>query len=217
MKFTLSKNQLRRFPVYLTFFKRCEDMGLKYINSSMVAEALNLNEEQVRKDIQLFSTVSGVPNKGREIKKLITDIERVLGCESTNNAVLVGVGSLGKALLNYHGFDEYGLKIVAGFDKDEKMIGKKINDVSIYDIHRMYGTIKDMNAYIGIICVPTSDAQEVCNLLIESGIEAIWNFSPTRLNVPSNIIISDVNMAVSLAELSHKLYMQKLKENKNGK
>lgn len=81
----------------------------------------------------------------------------------------------------------------------------------------MYGTVKDLNAYIGIICVPPSNAQEVCDALIESGIEAIWNFSPTTLRVPSNIIVSDVNMAVSLAELSHKLYMQKIKENKNGK
>ncbi len=213
----LTKNQLARLPEYLTFFKKCLDTRLKYINSSMIASALCFSEEQVRKDIQVISSVNGIPNRGREITKLIADIERVLGFKNTNNAVIVGCGHLGLALFNYNGFTEYGIKIVGGFDNDPNVIGKEFGDRKIYDVHRMLGKINELHALIGIITVPGEAAQSIADDLINCGIEAIWNFSGTKLNVPSNIIVSDVNMAISLSELSHKLYMQKLKENSNGK
>lgn len=215
-KVELTKNQLTRLPQYLTFFKKCVDTGLKFINASVIATALSLSEEQVRKDIQAISSVSGVPNRGREIKRLIADIERVLGFNNTNNAVIIGCGHLGLALLKYNGFVEYGIKIVGGFDNDPNVIGKEFGDKKIYDIHRMFGKIKELNALIGIITVPNDVAQNIADDLISCGIEALRNFSGIKLRVPSNIIVSDVNMAISLSELSHKLYMQKIKENTNG-
>ena len=216
-KVELTKNQLARLPQYLDFFKKCVDTGLKYINASIISTALSLSEEQVRKDIQVISSVSGVPNRGREIKKLIADIERVLGFNNTNNAVIVGCGHLGLALLKYDGFNDYGIEIVGGFDNDPNVIGKEFGNKKIYDIHRMLGKIKELNALIGIVTVPNEVAQKITDNLISCGVEAIWNFSGIKLKVPSNIIVSDVNMAISLSELSHKLYMQKIKENNNGK
>jgi len=213
----LTKNQLIRFPQYLTFFKKCNDAGIKYMNSKMIADALSFNDEQVRKDLQIISTVSGIPNRGREIKRLIADIERLLGYGSTNYAVIVGCGSLGKALLNYRGFEEYGLKIIAGFAKNCGNGIKKINNIPLYDSKNMDSVIKELNVHIGIICVQPFYAQDIANQLVDSGIEAIWNFSSTNLKVPSSIIVSNMDMAISLAELSHKLYMQKLKQKDNNK
>lgn len=208
----LSKNQLRRFPEYLSFLRKCEETGIHFVNAQMMADALNLNQEQVRKDIAAVSTVSGVPNRGRNVIQLIKDIEVVLGYDETHNAILVGVGSLGKALLNYDGFKAFGLTIIAAFDPREELVGATINEVRVYDTHRMCGTLKNFDAHIGIICVPGAVAQSVADELVDNGIEAIWNFAPVRLNLPANIIVSNMNMATSLAELSHKLYLKREKE-----
>ena len=213
----ISKRQLERLPLYLKYLYSLDDTQIDNVSAPMIASALGLSTEQVRKDIQVISSVSGVPNRGREIKKLIADIERVLGFNNTNNAVIVGCGHLGLALLKYDGFNDYGIEIVGGFDNDPNVIGKEFGNKKIYDIHRMLGKIKELNALIGIVTVPNEVAQKITDNLISCGVEAIWNFSGVKLKVPSNIIVSDVNMAISLSELSHKLYMQKIKENNNGK
>lgn len=212
MKKQLTKNQLRRLPDYLNLLKNLRNSGIKYISCQTIADCLNLNKEQVRKDVALISSIDGIPNKGRDINLLIKDLEKILGYDSAHNAVLVGVGSLGKALLNYNGFTAYGLKIVGAFDKNQDLVGTSINGITIYDIRRLYGTLSSLNANIAIICTPASSAQEVSNELIDCGIEAIWNFAPIKLDTKRDVIISNMNMATSLAVLSHQLYLKKNKK-----
>ena len=108
----LTKNQLRRMPDYLSILKKEKTNGIKFVSCQEVADALNLNQEQVRKDIACIATNSGIPNRGRDINQLIRDIEKVLGYDDIHNAILVGVGNLGIALLKYQGFSEYGLKLL---------------------------------------------------------------------------------------------------------
>jgi redox-sensing transcriptional repressor len=208
----LSKNQLRRLPDYLNLLKNLSANGVKFISCKMIADCLNLNNEQVRKDIAMISNQDGIPNKGREIFSLIKDIEVNLGYDNSHNAVLVGVGSLGKALMNYDGFKEYGLKIIGAFDPSRDQIGKSLNGIKIYDSRKMSETLPTLDAHIGIICVPASVAQDIANQLIAGGIEAIWNFAPANLSLPKDIIISNMNMATSLAVLSHELYLKKKRE-----
>ncbi len=209
----LNKNQLRRMPDYLTVIKDLKGRGNKYINCQELADILNLNREQVKKDIAVVSTKSGIPNKGRDINQLIMDIENVLGYDDIHNAILVGVGDLGKALLKYQGFKEYGLKIVGAFDNDEKVIGQMINDIRIRDVKTLPKVFRDYNAKIGIICVPKEHAQEIVDVLVESGAMAIWNFAPATLVCKKEgVIISNTNMATSLSVLSHQLYLMKKKK-----
>ncbi len=209
----LNKNQLRRMPDYLTVIKDLKGRGNKYINCQELADILNLNREQVKKDIAVVSTKSGIPNKGRDINQLIMDIENVLGYDDIHNAILVGVGDLGKALLKYQGFKEYGLKIVGAFDNDEKVIGQMINDIRIRDVKTLPKVFRDYNAKIGIICVPKEHAQEIADVLVESGAMAIWNFAPATLVCKKEgVIISNTNMATSLSVLSHQLYLMKKKK-----
>ncbi len=215
MSKNLSKNQLRRLPEYLTLLRNLKQNGIKYISCQTIADCLNLNKELVRKDIAAVSSYDGVPNKGRDIVLLIKDFEKILGYDSSHNAVLVGVGSLGKALLCYDGFSTYGLKIVGAFDRNPELIGRTINDIHIYDSRRMFGTLSTLNANIGIICVPSGFAQEVANDLVDSGIEAIWNFAPTKIEVKKDVILSNMDMATSLAVLSHQLYLKKNKRKEN--
>lgn len=214
----LTKNQLARMPQYLITIKKFKGKGLSFINAQLIADDLNLNVEQVKKDLASVATTNGVPNKGREINGIIRDIESVLGYDDIHNAILIGVGHLGSALLNYAGFEEYGLKIVGAFDSDEAKIGTKINGVRIYDIRVLKNVFKDYNAKIGIITTPKDKAQEVANVLVYCGVLAIWNFAPIDLNIKdSDVILSNMNMATSLAVLSHQLYLKKEKANKTLK
>lgn len=212
----LNKNQLRRMPDYLTVIKDMKGRGYKYVSCQELADILNLNKEQVKKDIAVVSTKSGIPNKGRDINQLIMDIENVLGYDDIHNAILVGVGDLGKALLKYQGFREYGLKIVGAFDVSEEIIGQVINDIRIRDVKTLPKVFGDYNAKIGIICVPKDQAQKIVDILVESGALAIWNFAPiTLISKKQGVIISNTNMATSLSVLSHQLYLMKKK--KSGK
>ena len=209
MKKNLTKNQLRRLPEYLNLLKNLSASGSKVISCQTIADTLNLNKELVRKDVALVSSIDGVPNKGRDICLLIKDIEKVLGYDDSHNAVLVGVGSLGRALLGFKGFSDFGLKIVCAFDTKQSLVDTKINGIQVYDSHRMFLTIHDLNAHIGIICVQESKAQEVADELVNCGIEAIWNFAPIQIETKKDIIVSNMNMAESLAVLSHQLYLKK--------
>ena len=200
-----SKSTLKRLPFYLDLLKQKREQGEQYISSSQVAKELDLHDVQVRKDLATASKLGGKPKVGYEINELINDIEEYLGCRNTNKAVLVGVGSLGKALLGYKGFKDYGLEIVGAFDKYDGLVGNEIKGVVVSSLDRLESFIKEKNIHIGIITVPVEYAQEVCDRLVNCGIQAIWNFAPIILNVPSNIFIQTENMASSLAVLTRHL------------
>lgn len=212
-KKNLTKNQLRRLPSYLHLLKNLSGSGMKDISCQTIASCLDLNKEQVRKDIALISSIDGIPNKGRDINILIKDIETILGYDDTHNAFIVGAGSLGKAFLHYNGFENYGLKIVCAFDSNPSLIGTVCNDKPIYDVKDISKeTLDEFNAKIGIIAVPAEFAQDIADKMVAAGVEAIWNFAPTKLILPKDIIVSNMDLATSLAVLSHQLYLKKHKK-----
>ena len=200
-----SKSTLKRLPFYLDLLKQKREQSIEYISSSQVAKELGLHDVQVRKDLATASKLGGKPKVGYEINELIRDIEGYLGCYNTNKAVLVGVGSLGKALLGYKGFKDYGLEIVGAFDSYSGIIGEKIKGVVVHSLDSLPSFIEENNIHIGIITVPVEHAQEVCDKLVSCGIQAIWNFAPSILNVPEGIFIQTENMASSLAVLTRHL------------
>lgn len=209
----LTKNQLRRLPSYLHLLKNLSGSGMKDISCQTIASCLDLNKEQVRKDIALISSIDGIPNKGRDINVLIKDIETILGYDDTHNAFIVGAGSLGKAFLHYNGFENYGLKIVCAFESNPSLIGTTCNDKPIYDVNDITKeTLEKFNALIGIIAVPAEFAQDIADKMVAAGVEAIWNFAPTKLILPKDIIVSNMDLATSLAVLSHQLYLKKHKK-----
>jgi len=129
---------------------------------------------------------------------------------------LVGAGSLGKALLSYSGFENYGLNIVAAFDIDKEKVRTRINDKEVLPVEEMENICRRLNIHIGIITVPAQYAQDVCDKLIASGILAIWNFAPVHLSTPEGILVRNENMAASLAILSHHL-QEKLNNNRKDR
>lgn len=200
----ISNRQLERYPIYLKYLLSVRN-EYNNVSAPMIASALGLSIEQVRKDIQIVSEREGKPNQGRNVNELIDDIQRFLGYDSLDDAVVIGVGHLGKAFLNYKGFKEFGLSIVAGFDIDKNLINTKINNIVIYDLYSLNSVISQLHAKIAILCVPSEVAQQVTNRLVNCGIKAIWNFVPVHLDVPEDVVIENVNLASSLAILSHRL------------
>lgn len=201
----LSRQTLLRLPDYLNFLKLRKKEGYENISAPIVAAEMNLNEVQVRKDLAAVSSVAGKPKTGYNLSRLIGDIESLLGYDNVTDAVIVGVGHLGKALLAYKGFEEYGVKIIAGFDINNKPSGAGGEAAKVFPMKRFSELVKRMNVHIGIITVSADEAQGVCDLMVESGIRAIWNFAPVHLKHPAEVFVKNENLAVSLALLSQTL------------
>ena len=201
----ISEKQLERYPIYLKYLLDERDSGSINISSPKIAKDLSLSEEQVRKDLQAVTKNSGKPKSGRDINELIHDIQVFLNYDKLTKACVVGVGHLGQALLNYSGFNNFGLDIVVGFDVDSELIGKKINGVEVCSIYQIASKIEEKQIEVAILSTPSEVAQEVANRLVNAGIKGIWNFVPVHIKVNNNVAIENINMASSFAILKHKL------------
>lgn len=201
-----SKAVLKRLPGYLAYLKSLPEDAPANISATALANALGMGEVQVRKDLALVSD-GGRPKIGYLRENLIDDIEQFLGYDNTTDAVLIGAGKLGLALMAYSGFEEYGLNIHAAFDVEPQM-DRTDDGKPIYPISRLEHFCKVHKVLMGIITVPAANAQDVANRLIACGVKAIWNFAPTHLDVPPNILVQNENMATSLAVLSVHLRAQ---------
>lgn len=206
----ISKAVIKRLPTYLSYLRNLPEDAPPNISATTLANALGMGEVQVRKDLAMVCNF-GRPKVGYPRERLADDIEQFLGYDNTNDAVIIGAGRLGQALLGYNGFEDYGLNIVAAFDINP-------TDTTIFDKPMMH--IDQLGSYcrshkvlMGIITVPAPFAQQVCDQLIACGIKAIWNFAPTHLEVPDHILVQNENMATSLAVLSMHLQAQ-MKEKK---
>ncbi len=205
---TVSIQALKRMPYYLQHLKKLESDGVESISAPYIADILKLNEIQVRKDFAAISTTRGKPKSGFKIKELIFNMENFLGYNNNDDAVLIGVGSLGKALLSYNGFEHYGMNIVAAFDISKNIIGNEVGGKKVLHVEKTSEICRRLNIHIGIITVPEETAQIVCDQLVAGGVSAIWNFAPVHLSAPENILIQNENMAASLALLSKHLQQQ---------
>lgn len=204
MRENLSTQTLGRLPLYLRLLKEKQNDAVEYVSSSALANELGLVEIQVRKDLAAVSS-GGRPKVGYRVSELVRDVEYALGYDNTYDAVLVGAGNLGRALLSYGGFQAYGLNIVAAFDADDAVVGETVNGKQILPVHMLQDLCKRLQIHIGIITTPAECAQSVCDKLVESGVIAVWNFAPAHLAVPAGILVKSENMAASLAQLSRHL------------
>ena len=201
---SVSKQTLERLPNYLNFLKSLPEDSAVNISATAIAEALGLNDVQVRKDLAAVSS-GGRPKIGYVTRNLASDIEAFLGYHDVGSAVLVGAGNLGRALLCYSGFSSYGLEIVAAFDKDERIIGTTVSGKQVLSVDKLADLCCRMQIHIGIVVVPAAEAQAVCDILVSSGVLAIWNFAPVHLNVPENVLVRNEDIAGSLAVLAKRL------------
>ena len=183
----VSEAFLERLPIYLNYLEICQE---NYISATSLSKELNLGEVQVRKDLAKIS-YNGKPKIGYEIKELMNDIKTYMGYDQKTNAVIIGLGQLGKALYHYPGFKKYNIHITQGFD----------SQTGHMHIRELKKYCQENQVDVGIIAVPRESAQEVCDQLVQQHIKAIWNFAPIRLNVPDYVIVQNENLADSLSIL----------------
>lgn len=202
-KTPVTKATLGRLPEYLRFLKSLPSKNFPYISATAIAKALKLGDVQVRKDLASVSG-NGKPKLGYDTEDLIKRIEQFLGYGELTPAVLVGAGKLGCALLQYSGFEQYGIKIAAAFDCNEETI-ESTDEQGIMSMDNFEDYCRKHNNKIGIITVGKESAQDVCDKMVNGGILAIWNFAPCKLRVPNGIVVENENLALSLARLNNLL------------
>ena len=193
---------IRRYPIYLRCIREMTAAGELHISSAVVAEKLGLDPVLTRKDLAMAG-VPGKPRRGYPAKKLQDALNHALGWDNTTDAVLIGAGSLGNALLGYSGFEEQNLSIIVAFDSNPGLLGLALHGVKVRPMEDLPRFVKRMKIKLGILTVPNAAAQSCADQLVAAGIRGIWNFSSVQLEVPQGIVVQNVDLAQSLAILSH--------------
>ena len=202
-KALISKATLGRIPRYIDYLKELSPELVPYISATTISRDLGLGEVQVRKDLAMVSG-AGRPRLGYATEELIEKLEEYLGGGRLTHAVLIGAGRLGRAILQYDGFAHFGVEIKAAFDCNDQILNLDSKTV-ILPMNRFDTFVKEHDIRLGIITVGAGSAQEVCDRMIQSGIEAIWNFAPCKLQVPPSVLLQNENLALSLAYLNMQL------------
>lgn len=201
---------VKRLPSYLRLLRQAKEEGERFISATKLASELSLKPIQVRKDIA-STGIEGRPRVGFELDELISRITHVLGWDNAAEALIVGAGNLGSALASYGGFEAYGLKISAIFDKDIRKIGTRTGHLMVLPLEKINQYIAENRISIAVIAVPASQAQAVADMLVKCGIRGIWNFAPVNLKLPEDVVMQRTDLATSFAVLSIKL-RKKLEE-----
>ncbi|PID91532.1 MAG: redox-sensing transcriptional repressor Rex [Bacteroidetes bacterium] len=211
-QYRIPEPSLKRLPRYLYYLKQLRESGLLTISGPMIGKALNCDPTQVVKDIA-FTGASGRPRVGYSIPELVNSIENALGFDHENEAFLVGAGHLGMALMSYPRFADYGLRIIAAFDCNPEKIGRSRSGINVIHVDKFADMAARLQVQIGILTTPAEAAQQACDMMVASGIRAIWNLTPTELEVPEELVVQNTSMYANVAVLLQSL---KLKDNQRN-
>lgn len=195
---------LRRLPWYLAYVTLLRQQGVDFVSSTQIARQLNVDPSLTSKDLSYLG-LHGKTRIGYEVARLEHELEAFLGFRRQHRAVLLGVGSLGRALMLDTGLSSYGLQIVAGFDVDPRLVGSRPYGLPVYHIEELEWRLPQLQASIGIICVPPAAAQATADTLVKLGIAAIWNFTPYRISVPDNIVVTNTSIYAHLALMYNRM------------
>jgi len=197
-----------RLSVYSRHLTEVDRKGIITTSSGDIAEGVGVSPAQVRKDLAYFGEF-GTRGVGYNVKDLRQHILRILNLSDVWSVCLVGAGNLGLALSTYKGFRERGFMITGIFDADPKKVGTMIGDVEVLSINQLVEVAKQNRTQIGIVAVPAVAAQETADQLIQAGVQAILNFAPVVLNVPPEIELRNVDLAVNLEVLTFNVGAQR--------
>lgn len=196
---------LRRLPWYLAYVSLLRQRGVEYVSSTGISRGINVDASQIAKDLS-FLDIKGKTRIGYEVKLLEHKLEEFLGFRRRHNAAIVGVGSLGRALMSDSGLANYGLEIVAGFDVSPALIGTSTpQGLPIYNVAELATRARQLEVEIGIVTVPVEYAQEAADEIIAAGMKAIWNFTPYRIMAPDDVVISNTSIYAHLAVMYNRM------------
>ena len=198
----IPRKAVYRLSIYLRCLLRLKDNGLPTIASEALARAAGVKPTQLRKDLAYFGTF-GTRGLGYDVEQLGAMIADVLGTNRLQPVILVGVGNLGAALLAYQGFGPEGFEVVAAFDAEPAKARTRTPFPRILPMVDMARIIRERRVRMAILTVPVTSAQEVVNQLVEAGIVGVLNFAPIGLQVPEDVTVIGVNLAIELENLSY--------------
>lgn len=207
----VSVTVIRRLPKYYRYLEDLLNKNINRISSQELSKMTGFTASQIRQDLNNFGGF-GQQGYGYNVEELHKQLGKILGLETVYRAVIAGAGNLGQAIANYKGFEDAGFKVLSLFDKNPKLIGLKIREIEIRDVDYMIDFIKEQNVDIGIITSPKENAQEITEIYIAAGVKAIWNFAPTDLTVPDDMIVENVRLNESLFALSYFLKNKDIKD-----
>ncbi len=192
---------IRRLPSYLEVAYRHSNEGHNVISGTIIAQELDLEAIQVRKDLAVTGIV-GKPRVGYPVSELIAAIENFLNWDKSTKAVILGAGNLGSALMGYRELKKHGLSLVAAFDASFEKTGPRDNGVTVYPMSELKSVITKTQAELAILTVPPRAAQEVCDALVDAGIRGIWNFTNVKLKVPDDVLVLREDLSSGFAVLT---------------
>lgn len=200
----ISPKAINRLTLYHAILTDYIEKETEFISSTQIATILRLDQSQVRKDIQLLKS-QGKCNVGYAVKELKLLIEQYLGFQKPKDTFIIGAGNLGLALAKYDDFVNYGLNILALFDIDPFKIKMTANGKEIFHINKLTNLIERLNIEIIILTVPRNSAQYVADLLSNTRIKYIWNFTPVVLAVPNEIEVWNENLIGNFLQFTLKI------------
>ena len=200
----VSEAVIKRLPRYYRYLGDLLNDGVSRISSKDLSELMGITASQIRQDLNCFGGF-GQQGYGYNVPYLYEEIGNILGTDRENSVVILGAGNLGKAIANYTNFKRRGFSIKAIFDNDEKIIGSKINQVEVLDISTLEDFLANNNIDIVVLAIPAVGIKNIIDVVVNSNIKGIWNFSYLDLKVPKHIAMVNVHLSDSLMTLSYKI------------
>ena len=195
---------IRRLPGYYRYLRRLESQGVMRISSKELGQQMGLTASQIRQDMNCFGGF-GQQGYGYNVHELRLRISEILGLNRIYHMAIVGAGKIGQAVLSYDGFRGMNFITTAMFDTDKDLIGRTVRGITIYDAADMHKVLSTAPVDIGVVAVPEASAQHVCDMLVASGVRAIWNFAPIDITAPAGVAINNVHMSDSLMVLTYSM------------
>lgn len=193
-----------RLPQYVRVLKELLSDGVQVANSQQLGQQLQVTPAQIRKDLSYFGRF-GKQGRGYGVRRLLEELQQILGLNQQWNVVVVGVGRLGKAILSYPGFTPDGFHIVAALDNNTSLIGQEVEGVRVRPVEDLDAVVRQQNITIAVVAVPSRFTQQVIDKLVEAGVRAILNYAPTSPQVPDSVKIRSIDPVLSLQSMTYYL------------
>lgn len=199
---SISKAVISRLPRYYRYLGELKEEGIERISSGDLSERMHVTASQIRQDLNNFGGF-GQQGYGYNVSYLYDEIGKILNLDKEHTMIIIGSGHLGMAIANYDNFEKRGFKVIALFDKNPEIIGKKVRNIEVYDIDSLKSYISSNKIDIAALTLPKEQATKIADDLVEGGIKAIWNFAHTDLELPSDVIVENVHLSESLMKLAY--------------
>ncbi len=207
----VSKSVIKRLPVYLRILDQLIQRRVDMVSSKELSNESGFTAEQIRKDLAYFGAF-GTRGAGYNTVYLRERIIKIIGLDKKIDTVVIGAGNLGTALTRYNSAKNPYVNVTAAFDRDSRLVGKKIDNIEIFDIEEAPRYIGGQDIRVAIIAVPAAAAQEAADLVVKSGVRAILNFAPVKLHVPEGVHVHNADLTIELQSL---IYYSSAEEERN--